>query len=293
MIRLKSLLLEFDLNAPGELEKAKEIVKGLQARGFSYTGAVALAGNISHESGCDPDTTEAGGTGGYGLCQWDPGYGRKQALTAFAKHIGKSKSALSTQLDFMKCELKNGYLWYDKPIPGIDKALMYYKQEDGTYKGLSKEYVKKYDRSIVSGDIAASAANLMDNVFKPIPGSKQQRIDNALKIDKFIKSNVSSNTTTAKDNTSNKKSDSNYTMYPNPAKPGDAITIKVSSNILPIDSIDIKIYKLFGQMVDEHHWDNVQQGILKFEAPASPGTYILMINTSDSSLDHDLKLVIT
>ena len=54
MIRLRSLLFEFDLNEPGELEKAKEIVIGLQARGFSYTGAVALAGNISHESGCEP-----------------------------------------------------------------------------------------------------------------------------------------------------------------------------------------------------------------------------------------------
>ena len=291
MIRLKSLLLEFDLNAPGELEKAKEIVKGLQARGFSYTGAVALAGNISHESGCDPDTTEEGGTGGYGLCQWDPGYGRKQALTAFAKHIGKSKGALSTQLDFMKCELKNGYLWNGKPVPGIDKKLMYYKQEDGSYKGLSNEYVKKYNRSIVSGDIAASAANLMDNVFKPIAGSKQQRIDNALKIDKFIKGK-SSDTTVAKNTTSTKKSEINYNMYPNPAKPGDAITIKVSSNILPIDSIDIKIYKLFGQMVDEHHWDNVQQGILKFNAPEQPGTYILMINTGNTTTDHDLKLMV-
>jgi hypothetical protein len=31
---------------------------------------------------------------------------------------------------------------------GIDKKLMYYKQSDGTFKGLSKEYVKKYNRSI-------------------------------------------------------------------------------------------------------------------------------------------------
>ncbi len=291
MIRLKNLLLEFDLNAPGELEKAKDIVKGLQSRGFSYTGAVALAGNISHESGCDPDTTESGGTGGYGLCQWDPGYGRKQALSAFAKHIGKPKSSLSTQLDFMKCELLNGYLWNGKPVPGIDKELVYYKQQDGSYKGLSKEYVKKYDRSIVSGDIAASAAKLMDNVFKPIPGSKQQRVDNALKIDKFIKDKVSSNTAVTK-NTSDKKSDSNYTMYPNPAKSGNIVTIKISSNILPIDSIDLKIYELFGPMVDEHRWNTVQQGILKFDAPTKSGTYILKINTGDSSLDHDLKLIV-
>lgn len=291
MIRLKSLLLEFDLNATGELEKAKEIVKGLQARGFSYTGAVALAGNISHESGCDPDTTEEGGTGGYGLMQWDPGYGRKQALGAFAKHIGKPKSALSTQLDFMKCELINGYLWNGKPVPGIDKALMYYKQENGEYKGLSKEYVKKYDRSIVDGDIAASAANLMDNVFKPIAGSKQQRINNALKIDKFIKGKLQSDTTTAKDTTT-KKSNVNYSMYPNPAKPGNMVTIKVSADILPIDAIDLDIFSSLGKTIDKHHWDNVQQGVLKFEAPTEPGTYILKLSTGDSTTDHDLKLMV-
>ena len=38
MIRLKSLLLEFDFNSDGELEKAKKIYDGLLARGFSETG---------------------------------------------------------------------------------------------------------------------------------------------------------------------------------------------------------------------------------------------------------------
>jgi hypothetical protein len=293
MIRLKSLLFEFDLNETGELDKAKDIVTGLQSRGFSYTGAVALAGNIAHESGCEPNTTEEGGTGGYGLMQWDPGFGRKQALTAFAKFIGKTKSSLSTQLDFMKCELLNGYLWNGKPVPGIDKSLMYYKQRDGSYKGLSNEYVKKYDRSIVAGDIAASAANLMDNVFKPIAGSKQQRIDNALKIDKFIKGKLPANTNTATaKNTTTTKSSIKYNMYPNPAKPGNMITINVSADILPLDSVDLIIYTSAGQSVDQHHWDNVQQGVLKFESPTMPGTYILKLSTGDSNTDHDLKLMV-
>ncbi len=285
MIRLKSLLFEFDLNAKGELDKAKEIVDGLQARGFSYTGAVALAGNISHESGCEPDTSEEGGTGGYGLCQWDPGFGRKQALTAFAKFIGKPKSSLSTQLDFMKCELINGYLWNGKPVEGIDKKLMYYKQEDGTYKGLSKEYVKKYNASIVNGDIAASAAKLMDNVFKPIAGSKQQRIDNALKIDKYIKGGSIASTDT-------KSTTKQYTTYPNPSKPGDMVTINVSKDILPLDAIDLNIVSVAGRAVDKHHWDNVEQGLLKFSAPEEPGVYILQLSTGDADTDDTIKLMV-
>ncbi len=279
------LLFEFDLNAKGELDKAKEIVAGLQARGFSYTGAVALAGNISHESGCESDTTEEGGTGGYGLCQWDPGFGRKQALIAFAKFIGKPKSSLSTQLDFMKCELINGYLWNGKPVEGIDKKLMYYKQEDGTYKGLSKEYVKKYNASIVNGDIAVSAAKLMDNVFKPIAGSKQQRIDNALKIDKYIKGGSIASTDT-------KSTTKQYTTYPNPSKPGDMVTINVSKDILPLDAIDLNIVSVAGRAVDKHHWDNVEQGLLKFSAPEEPGVYILQLSTGDADTDDTIKLLV-
>ena len=182
MIRLKDLLLEYDVETDAELKLAKQIVRGLLNRGFSYTGAVALAGNIAHESGCVPDITEKSGTGGYGLMQWDPGYKRRQALTAFAKHTKTSESSLATQLDFMKCELRNGYIWFGKPVPGIDKSLVYYKQEDGTYSGLSKEYVKKYNKSIVDANIETSTANLMDNVFNPVPGSKQQFMNSLMEL---------------------------------------------------------------------------------------------------------------
>lgn len=288
MIRLRNLLFEFDLKAPRELEKAKNIVKGLQARGFSYTGAVALAGNISHESGCDPDTTESGGTGAYGLMQWDPGYGRRQALEAFAKYVGQSKSNLNTQLDFMKCELINGYQWKGKPVPGIDKRLVYFKQEDGSFKGLSKEYVRKYDQSIVDGDIATSAAKLMDNVFKPIPGSKPQRVANAIKIDQYIKgksTQIEPATTTA----STKFVNSDFKVFPNPARAGQEITVQVNRDKLPIDSIDLQILKQTGAMVPDskHHWDNVAQGILKFNAPDQPGTYMIAISKGAA-----LKLVV-
>jgi len=287
MIRLKRLLFEFDLKEPGELEKAKEIVNGLQARGFSYTGAVALAGNIAHESGCDPDITESGGSGGYGLCQWDPGYGRKQALTAFANFIGKPKSSLTTQLDFMKCELLNGYLWGGTPVPGIDKQLMYYKQADGTYKGLSKEYAKQYDNSIIAGDIAASAGNLMDNVFKPKLGKKQQRISNAIMIDNFIKGNQISNTTTA---SSEKLTSSDCRIFPNPIGPNEEVTIIINKDKLPIKSLDVNVLSALARSYGKHHWDDVQQGILKFDAPEDMGVYVVQLSAGSTSVT--LKLLV-
>lgn len=188
----------------------------------------------------------------------------------------------------MKCELLNGYLWNGKPVEGIDKKLMYYKQEDGSYKGLSNEYVKKYKNSIVDGNIAKSAANLMDNVFKPIAGSKQQRIDNALKIDKAIKSGSSTSQTTADVKSTTKK----YTAFPNPAAPGNMITVTVNKDILPLDNIDLNVVTYAGKIIDKHHWDNVQQGVLKFTAPEELGIYILQMSTGDSKTDDFIKLLI-
>ena len=275
MIRLKDLLLEYDVETDAELKLAKQIVRGLLNRGFSYTGAVALAGNIAHESGCVPDITEKGGTGGYGLMQWDPGYKRRQALTAFAKHTKTSESSLATQLDFMKCELRNGYIWFGKPVPGIDKSLVYYKQKDGTYSGLSKEYVKKYNKSIVDANIETSTANLMDNVFNPVPGSKQQRIDNALKIHEFINGTQTSTSSTTD---TKKLSVTDFTMYPNPADPNAPVSITIDKDKLPIQSIDLDILSAGGRSYGKHHWDDIQQGILKFNAPPDTGSYIIRLS---------------
>lgn len=245
MIQLKSLLLEFDFNSDGELKKAKKIYDGLLYRGFSKTGAIGLIGNIAHESGCDPDISEVGGTGAYGLMQWDPGYKRKDALFAFAKHVGSSAANLNTQLNFMKCELINGYYWNGKPVPGIPKSLVYYKQKDGTYKGKSNYQVKKYNKSVIDGDIDSTTKLLMANVFSPIPGSLKKRINNSKKFQKYLDGDIDTiNTSTdtyivqAGDTlssiaakqpagiTAKTIADANGIDIKNPIKPGQKLKIK-------------------------------------------------------------------
>ena len=89
-----------------------------------------------------------------------------------------------------------------------------------------------------------------------------------------------------------KTSAKKYTTYPNPAKAGDMITITVSKDILPLDTIDLNIVRSTGQLIDKHHWDNVQQGSLKFSAPEEPGVYILQLTTGDTSTDDTVKLMI-
>jgi len=199
MIRLKDILLEFDFNDNAELERGKKIYNGLIQRGFTHIGSIGLLGNIAHESGCNPDQGEIGGTGAYGICQWDPGYGRLGALKAFAKYIKSPVSSLNTQLDFMKCELLNGYYWDGKPVPGISEKLIYYKQKDGSYKGKSDEYVKKYRKSITS-DIKTTTENLMYKVFSPKTGSLQKRINNAVKFEKYLNGDLENDVVDKKTN---------------------------------------------------------------------------------------------
>jgi hypothetical protein len=70
------------------------------------------------------------------------------------------------------------------------------------------------------------------------------------------------------------------------------ITIKVSDDALPIETIKLNIYTATGKEIDTHQWNNVQQGILKFEAPSNSGTYILKLSASTSAEDQTLKLMI-
>jgi len=295
MIRLKSLLFENDLQAPGELDKAIAIVKGLQARGFSYKGAVALTGNIAHESGCEPNKTQIKGTGAYGLCQWDPGAGRLTALKEFAKMTGKPVSSLETQLDFMKCELIDGYMWNNKPIPNITKELIYTVDPKGKILSLANYYVKKYNDCLAKGDLTDVTTEMETRIFSPQPGSTKKRVANAKKIHEAMSSGKKS--PAAADT---KKTDTpaanvvKYKASPNPVAPGSSLTVTVDKSILPLATIDLALYSATGKEVtnSKHHWDNVSQGILKFTAPTESGTYIIKINTGSSKTSGDVKIMV-
>ncbi len=97
----------------GQSEKTTgaSIVKGLTDRGFSQDEAIAIAGNMGHESaGFQTGIKEYGtapGKGGIGLMQWTGP--RRRALLEFAKRRNGSEESwtdLNTQLDFTAHELR-------------------------------------------------------------------------------------------------------------------------------------------------------------------------------------------
>ena len=234
MIRLRDILLEFDFNDDSELKRGEVIYNGLINRGFDQIGCISLLGNIAHESGCEPSQGEIGGTGAYGLCQWDPGYGRLDALKAFAEYTDRPIDNLSMQLDFMKCELQNGYYWNDTPVLGIPKQLVFYKHTKNNktyYKGKSNEYVKKYNNSITT-DIKSSTTNLMNNVFSPIKGSLTKRINNSLKFEKYLNGELND---IDHDNSNTYIVKSDDTLSSIAAKQPDGITINTIAKANNID----------------------------------------------------------
>lgn len=205
MIRLKSLLIETTGATPENLKQAAVVVNGLIKRGFSQLESIALAGNMSVESaegGVWFDTNATDGLA-FGLMQWQGP--RRTALEAYAKFKGMAKTDLSLQLDFVKFELKDGYLIYpddssksikDQTVPGIPTNLVFIVNKAGKptkprifISGADTE-VKKFNKSI-RGTISDTTAALTANVFRPSTPHTDRRVANAIAISNYIKTGAS------------------------------------------------------------------------------------------------------
>ena len=79
----------------------------LRSQGCTRECAAAILGNLQQESGINPDSRQPGGPG-RGICQWEEGGGRFEALSALAAQEGKEWNDLSVQLRFMWDELNGG-----------------------------------------------------------------------------------------------------------------------------------------------------------------------------------------
>jgi len=262
--QLKKLIIKEsnDVNSEDQLIKAKNLVKKLQNKGFSYTGAVGLVGNIAHETGgtFDPAINQTGGPA-KGLMQWENP--RFTALEKFAKYKGKNWANLNTQVDFMKFELLDKYLYGGELLPDFKKsplnAIALYKQKDGTYKGVMGYETKQYKKSIVDGDIEQTTKNLMDNVFRPAEGNSEMRIENSKKIDEFIKNGGNTNKS---DESDEEIITGKPTVSPNPAIGVDKITINYKSNA-PITKIKVILLDALANWIAEDEMEDDRYPNLK------------------------------
>ena len=255
MISLKRLLNESEATSDS-VAWAKKFQTDL---GLTAMAAAAMAANIQHESGFISNRIQGAGvkTGtmadsgklGYSWAQWTFGP-RKQAfrkfiLNMFNIDINKTPATNKHAYAFLKHEIKN-YPYFDfnkfKKYTNITKATQY--------------FVDNYEQS-----------------GPPNPN----RFIIANEILKYLSPSSTSNTTTASAETI---TNSDCTMFPNPIGTNEEVTIRINQDKLPIKSLDIEILSVTGTSYGTHQWDDIQRGILKFDAPEDPGVYIIKLSTS-------------
>lgn len=134
---------------------APSINRYLKGMNFSRAQRAGILGNMQVESGFNPGAYNAI-EGAIGICQWEKG--RRTALQAFAKTLGKSESDLSAQLAYFHLEMNSGFAPVQVMIkanndPGTVAAIF-----DGSYErsaGTSRAARVAAARSLFASDVTA------------------------------------------------------------------------------------------------------------------------------------------
>ena len=60
---------------------------------------------------------------------------------------------------------------------------------------------------------------------------------------------------------------------------GSEITIIINKNKLPLRKVELQIKSTTGKVIEKptHIWNNIEKGILKFDAPKYPGLYMIYL----------------
>jgi LysM repeat protein len=222
MIQLRSLLAEGDGPLTGEwLTKGVSLARQLMSRGFSDIEAAAIVGNMWAESTFKPEAKNA--IGAFGLLQWlGP---RKKELIKFAKSKGANPRNLSTQLDFIKFELKDAYdgaYAYEQTM--FNKAMNAGKDVMSKAAGFAKfserPNAAELSASIKSRKIAAK------NVYDALTKSKS-KTDSSTKTSSTASDSL--NLLTRANQIFKQKT---YTV-----KPGDSLSVIASKYKVSVDSL--------------------------------------------------------
>jgi LysM repeat protein len=222
MIQLRSLLAEGNGPLTGEwLTKGVSLARQLMSRGFSDIEAAAIVGNMWAESTFNPEAKNA--IGAFGLLQWLGA--RKKELKKFAKAKGGNPRNLSTQLDFIKYELKDAYdgeYAYERNM--FNKAMNAGKdvmsKAGGFAKFSERPNAAELNASIKSRKIAAK------NVYDALTKSKP-KTDSTTKTDKTASDSL--NLLTRANQIFKQKT---YTV-----KPGDSLSVIAAKYKVSVDSL--------------------------------------------------------
>lgn len=94
-------------------------------KGLPHISICAIMGNITAESGWDPDAIEAGNSIGFGLCQWS--FGRRDQLEAYGTSLEHQCEFLWSELTGQNTSVTGAdYQWIANPSNSVDNGAGFY-----------------------------------------------------------------------------------------------------------------------------------------------------------------------
>ena len=94
-------------------------------KGLPHISICAIMGNITAESGWDPDAIEAGNSIGFGLCQWS--FGRREQLEAYGTSLEHQCEFLWSELTGQNTRVTGAdYQWISNPADSVDNGEGFY-----------------------------------------------------------------------------------------------------------------------------------------------------------------------
>jgi len=118
-----------NLTGSGNAQQAYNFFIG---KGLKDYMAAGIVGNMAQESGVQPNQSQIGGGGGYGVVQWTP----PTALQAWAKANNRDVTSLSTQLDF---------LWYQ--LNSTEKGALAMLQQSTDASSAAQAFEQGFERA--------------------------------------------------------------------------------------------------------------------------------------------------
>lgn len=247
MIRLKNILLEQSDNdwipiMDGVEQRALEAAKYLVSKGIDPLYAAAFMGNFAVESGVRIDASQYYAKtvdNKFSIKPTTPGeadktpgwagYGIAQwTQSRRSALIAAGADTLEAQLDYLISELE-----------GSESRAWRLIQKEKTLSGAITSIVKNYERAGVPhlGRRVSRGKSIYDQIKDLTPDMLVLTQDDVK-------------------------------LYPNPLFAGQEITIEIiNKEKLPIPEIHIDIYDSENKKIVSHNWNNIKQGILRFNAP--------------------------
>lgn len=103
-------------------------------KGLPHISICAIMGNITAESGWNPDAIEAGNSIGFGLCQWS--FGRRDQLEAYGTNLEHQCEFLWSELTGQNTSVTGAdYQWISNPVDSVDNGTGFYCSNSDFLKG--------------------------------------------------------------------------------------------------------------------------------------------------------------